>query len=98
MSQADIEAAAKRLTPAQAVRCIHLLRSQADGCGFAGSRRWESDDCAKDNGRGFDCNACAARKLLKELGLKTLDDEARERSEERARHEPPRKVKTGKRA
>jgi hypothetical protein len=97
MSQDDVKAAAAKLTPAQAVRCIQLLYFQADGCDFAGSRRWQDPDCGKDNGKGYDCPACAARKLLHELGLKTHDETVREQQEERARHEPPKKVKRGRR-
>lgn len=85
MSQDDVLAAAKRITPEQAVRAIQLLYFQADGCSFVSSRAFKIDDCAKENGRGFDCSSCAATKLLHELGLKTSQEEENERHQERER-------------
>jgi hypothetical protein len=85
MNQDNVLAAAKRITPEQTVRAIQLLYFQADGCSFINSREFKIDDCAKENGRGYDCSSCAATKLLHELGLKTQDELLREEQEERER-------------
>ena len=91
------KAAAEKLTSEQKLKVIHLLYGLADGCSFAMSRPWRDPDCAKDNGHGYDCDHCAAVKILHELGLTTPMDDEKARYEERKRHEPPRKVKRGNR-
>lgn len=56
------------MTKDQENRAIYILRSiEDDGCSFHMSRKFAGGECRDENGRGFDCTPCAARKLLKEL-------------------------------
>ena len=84
------------LTPEQTVKALRIVYSFAEGCSFAGDRRWEYEECGKDQHRGYSCSDCQAEELIHELGFKTMNDEAREREEERKRYEPPKKKKRGK--
>lgn len=98
----EFKEAATKITEEQKPRIISLLYSLAgNGCSFASGRLWKDDDCGKDNGRGYDCNSCAAGKLLKELGLTTPQEDERaryeERKQQRLHHEISKKVKRGNR-
>ena len=82
-AQTEVIEAAKKVTHEQVVGMINLLHYMADGCSFINSREFKGGTCAQENGRGYDCPSCAAGKVLKELGLKTLQEEESERHAER---------------
>ena len=55
------------MTPAQERRVINVLAMVADGCNFASSRAFKGGTCAQENGRGYNCTACEARELYRDL-------------------------------
>jgi hypothetical protein len=63
------------LSVKQSQTIVSILRGLADnGCSFCYSRSFKLEKCGDDTGKGFDCDGCRARTLLKELGLKTLEE------------------------